>query len=420
MSHALQLKAGALILGVMTLAAAVGLGGCSRQQETPAAEEAQSETFHIPEQVTQLTQLEDILTDEEGVYCFQEDYSGFYVLTYYDRETATSRPFCSRKGCAHNSANCPACYDPNCTRELFVYGDCLYVLTSDSEAFTLYRHDSQGEERAAVLDQENIFGHSEVSDANLSGRYFDGLSLYLGYTSNSADTAAVVRVGISNNPKVDHDMVYNWMELSIQPAVRWFGSVVNNKVLLRNSMEELYLLDLEKLENRIGEALTLLELPAESGWLYAVWKGKGYFAKYDYDLDAWQLLLVDMETGLPLYHIDTSPYEFQLEYYPVGYLDLATMQCGADETWMVNWDTGDLTQLSLVRWRGDMRQSILPLARCGDEYLVRVRDELYSPFYIQYNGAICVDRIYVGQYAFISVEDYLAGQPNYRIIQEAG
>src|SRR5699024_8703607 len=118
---------------------------------------------------------------------------------------------------------------------------------------------------------------------------------------------------------------------------------------------------------------------------------------------------------------DTSGYGgMGLDTYPIECLDMAILQGQEGQSWLADWETGELKELSLVRWRGNVKETILPIAQCGDEYLVKVREELYSNFQINPGGDISTEPVYQGQYGFISVEDYLAGQPNYRIVQKAG
>lgn len=425
MSYTIRLKVelGCLLAAGLLLI----LAGCSRGQPVGTVSEPQmaQAAFPVPETVTQLTRLENRLEDREGIYIFEEQVSGFMVLTYYDRATAVSRPVCLRAGCAHNSLECPACYPPSEYPRLFGYNGCLYVLTESLGGFHLYRQDLQGQERTEVMSQEDVTPFSETVDGSPAGEYFDGVSLYICYQFYSPqDTAAILKISVSNNPRVSQNMLYNWREVYLRPAVRWFGPVVNGKILLRNSMEELLLLDLDKLEksvlNETENPTELLELPLEVGWLNNVWEGKGYFTEYDYEQSAWQLFLVDMETGVLLYHVDTSGYGYGLDCYPGESLEMAIVQGPENQAWMVDWETSSMKELSLVRWQGDVKETILPLAQSGDEYLVKVREELYSHFSINPGGDISPEPVYQGQYAFITVEDYLEGQPNYRIVQKAG
>ena len=425
MSYTIRLKSG--LRWLLTAVLALILAGCSGGQTgAVSAPQAAQETFPVPETVTQLTRLENTLGDQEGVYAFEEQVNGMMVLTYYDKTAAVSRPVCMREGCAHNSLDCPACYSPAEAPRLFAYNGCLYVLTQGIGGFCLYRQDLQGQERTEVMSQEDVTPFSETIEGSPAGEYFDGLSLYICYQFYSTqDTAAILKISMSNNPKANHNLLYSWREVYLRPAVRMFGPVVNGKILLRDSMEELLLLDLNKLEksvlNGTEEPTELLELPIEGGWLHAVWDGKGFFAEYDYEKNAWQLTLVDIETGVQLYHLDTSGYGgMGLDTYPIECLDMAILQGQEGQSWLADWETGELKELSLVRWRGNVKETILPIAQCGDEYLVKVREELYSNFQINPGGDISTEPVYQGQYGFISVEDYLAGQPNYRIVQKAG
>lgn len=402
---------------LVILAAVASMAGCSGQQTPQEGPEAVQTEFILPEPVTQLVQLDSIVGDEDRVYCLQEQWGGL-VLTCYDKTTATSRVFCQKEGCAHNSPQCPAYFVQNGAHDMFVYGGGLYVLESSIDGFALYRME-QGQGKTLVLSQGDIGGYPELSSGSLSARYFDGNSLYLAYELYSQNSAAILEIRLANNTIADHDMIYGFTDLPASPAIRWFGPVSNGKILLRNSLEELLLLDPEMLRYGQEQAITPLDLTVSGGWLRNVWDGMAYVAEYDYDLQAWKLYLMDIETGETLYYMDTSQYGYRLDYYPLENLDMALLEGPGQDIWKVNWDTGTLTELTLVRWTGAMQQTILPVAQCGDQYLVRVRDELYLPFYIQPSGYITTEPIYTGQYAFISVEDYLAGQPNYRIIQQA-
>lgn len=400
------------------LLAALLLAGCGASlQETqqPSEETAQTLVFPQPDPVTGLVQLESVLPCSEGVYALEAQPDGITSrLTYYDRATATSHVLCQREGCTHDTWDCPAVYHLGSISGLLCYEGCLYLLEPDitlqTPGFTLYRCDLDGGNKTVVLTHEDV--KPKWENRNLSQVYYDGLSLYLTYLAYGTDLELdILKVSLTNNPKMDHDLLCYWYsEPEVKPVIRWFGPVVDGRILLRNSMEEYLLLDTDTWE------IEPLLLSTEGWTLDTVWDRVGIFTQYSYDMNCWLFKQTDLFTGETLMEITAFGYD--LEYAPASTGEMALLN-DAYQYWLVDWDRGEISELPLVRWRGDDEITILPIAQSGEEYLLPVREELYSNFRITNTGSVDTNPVYVCQYAFISVEDYLAGQPNYRIIQAA-
>lgn len=430
--------------------------GCAGPIAESGGEPAQASPFTVAaaEPIHELQQMKSITSTPAGVYLTEKTVSNRNTILYYiEADTAFMHPLCGDTACSHNSESCPAWFPDGKNVFLLADGETLYVAEADYNQ----RQRSNARETdefpltiwACSLDGQTrtqIFSQSITQPVETQGKqgypmpaeslYYDGSYFYADLINYFADEKIFIRIDPATGQyePVQHpgeaaeqaiegssygyiqgvtggylalccytkqgDIADCWVSADGSTVFRIDQEIQGSSVY---GSDALYWLNTQQ----PGSTQIMRLAPGEQEpQLYGELQE---LTAQPYDEEDWRLSSTDQ--------FRYAPYMLKLDCLDNA---IVTDYGGQeDQSWLC-LPGGKTMPCALHTYRYTSEDtSLKTLAAAGDKLLTALRTEVYSPFYIGYNGEPNLENCYLWQYAFISREDYENQTPGYQLVQRA-
>lgn len=395
----------------MLLAAAVLLCACSG---TPSAQSVPAESTSSAGSQTDLQQWAggaltliseggngpDGVTTEQGYYELEVTGTNLQNILYTDFETGTRVFLCNRPECTHRDESCTSVltgggylFPLNGKIGIFQPGGTSPELPDSERKCRIYQMNTDGSERKELCALAPDI--SPFSGPATDGKFLYFIAVVIPETENGSEAYELVRVSLQDGAafedkllleygtEKDGSYVYQCSVYSLSTNEETFfyenpvqGFVRNNKV---------YVIDPQ--EKKVQEVSA------------------------DGTTREWAIDLTIPENA----YIDNGGEEF----VPSGYLAFTVFADGSGQRYLLNKQTGELTQSTLnYTWYDGSERPIYVLTQIGERLLVINKSELANMEYLEENGELSVRESILEGYAFLSVQDYLSSTPNYTPVND--
>ena len=411
----------------MLLAAAVLLCACSG---TPSAQSVPAESTSSAGSQTDLQQWAggaltliseggngpDGVTTEQGYYELEVTGTNLQNILYTDFETGTRVFLCNRPECTHRDESCTSVltgggylFPLNGKIGIFQPGGTSPELPDSERKCRIYQMNTDGSERKELCALAPDI--SPFSGLATDGKFLYFIAVVIPETENGSEAYELVRVSLQDGAATTLKTFEN--------NLPYLGGAFEDKLLLEYSTEKdgSYVYQCSVYSLSTNEETFFYENPVQgfvrNNKVYVIdpQEKKVQEVSADGTTREWAIDLTIPENA----YIDNGGEEF----VPSGYLAFTVLADGSGQRYLLNKQTGELTQSTLnYTWYDGSERPIYVLTQIGERLLVINKSELANMEYLEKNGELSVRESILEGYAFLSVQDYLSSTPNYTPVND--
>lgn len=353
----------------------------------------------------------DGVTTEKGYYELELTGTNVQNILYTDFATGTRVFLCNRPECTHRDESCTSVltgggylFPLNGKIGIFQPGSTSPELPDSERKCRVYQMNVDGSQREELCSlAPNISPFSGLAtDRNFL--YF--IAVVIPETDKGSEAYELVRVSLQDGTMTTLKTFEN--------NLPYLGAAFDDKLLLEYGTEKdgSYVYQCSVYSLTTNEETFFYESPIQG----FVRDNKVYVidpqakavreASVDGTTREWAIDIDIPENA----YIDNGGEEF----VPSGYIAFTVFVDGAGPRYLLNTQTGELTQSTLnYAWYDGSERPIYVLTEVGDRLLVINQSGLANMQYLEENGELSVRESIRNGYAFISTEDYLSNTPNY-------
>ena len=446
-----KLKLFSTLLATALLTACAGATNSQQPMTAPAEEPAASAAAAPQRQqgapLHRINMCRYATMNESAAYAVMNvNDAGKYFMTKIDPESGEQSVLCSRANCAHNAESCPAYLAQianGCVPSRYAAADGSQVYWfidgryNNSEGAYIDRTDANGENRIRMAEG------NELPDMGvLDIVYSDGSSLYIedaDYIQKRFRVLCVNENGVKTVYETslpegveEYRVIGCWQD---QLLVRETASRPENPLIPKGDAateEELraWLQEEDAKANKVQEKLWLLSTAGEMSETPFTWEaGQGSQCQVQGSMarflsESGELTEFDLQSG------ETSTR--QLELPGAVRADYSIESIGAWQTveiqengqytaYLLNYETGE-TRMQPITWYKDSVSPQSPRMAAHNDVWVfaHISEELYNRQAIGSDGVPYTAQSGNGIYGFAKVEDYLAGNADWKAVTLLG
>lgn len=358
----------------------------------------------------------DGVTTEKGYYQLELTGTNVQNILYTDFETGTRVFLCNRPECTHRDETCTSVlkgggylFPLNGKIGIFQRGGTSPKLPDNERKCRVYQMNADGSERKELCSlAPNITPFSGIAT---DGNFLYFIAVVIPETDKGSEAYELVRVSLQDGAMTTLK--------TFDSNLPYLSGAFDDKLILEYSTEKDggYVYQCSVYSLATNEETFFYE-NAMQGFVrenkvYVIDpKGKTVQeVSADGTTREWSINISIPENA----YIDNGGGEF----VPAGYMAFTVFVDGEGARYLLNTQTGELTQSTLsYEWYDGSKRPIYVLTAMKDRLLVVNKSELVNMQYLEENGELSVRESIRNGCAFISTEDYLSGTPNYTPVSD--
>ena len=356
------------------------------------------------------------MTTEQGYYELEITGTNLQNILYTDFETGTRVFLCNRPECTHRDESCTSVltgggylFPLNGKIGIFQPGGTSPELPDSERKCRIYQMNTDGSERKELCALAPDI--SPFSGPATDGKFLYFIAVVIPETEKGSEAYELVRVSLQDGAATTLKTFEN--------NLPYLGGAFEDKLLLEYSTEKdgSYVYQCSVYSLSTNEETFFYENPVQGfvrdNKVYVIdpQEKKVQEVSADGTTREWAIDLTIPENA----YIDNGGEEF----VPSGYLAFTVFADGSGQRYLLNKQTGELTQSTLnYTWYDGSERPIYVLTQIGERLLVINKSELANMEYLEENGELSVRESILEGYAFLSVQDYLSSTPNYTPVND--
>lgn len=359
----------------------------------------------------------DGVTTEKGYYELELTGTNVQNILYTDFAARTRVFLCNRPECTHRDESCTSVltgggylFPLNGKIGIFQRGATSPELPDDERKCRIYQMNTDGSERKELCSlAPNVTPFSGLAT---DGKFLYFIAVLVPETDGGKEEYQLVRVSLQEGTMTTLK--------TFETNLPYLGAAFDDQLLLEYSTEKdgSYVYQCSVYSLTTNKETFFFESPVQGfvreNKVYVIdpQEKKVQQVSADGTTREWE---IDLEIPENAY-IDNGGEEF----VPSGYVAFTVFVDGAGPRYLLNTQTGELTQSTLnYKWYDGSERPIYVLTQMGDRLLVINQSELANMEYLEENGELSARESIRSTYAFLSVEDYLTNTPNYTPITDS-
>lgn len=354
--------------------------------------------------------------DENGYYYMSQRTDGSFNIRYVDYASRSEVVLCNRPECTHRDESCTSVltgggylFPLNGKIGIFQPGGTSPELPDSERKCRIYQMNTDGSERKELCALAPDI--SPFSGPATDGKFLYFIAVVIPETENGSEAYELVRVSLQDGAATTLKTFEN--------NLPYLGAAFEDKLLLEYGTEKdgSYVYQCSVYSLSTNEETFFYENPVQgfvrNNKVYVIdpQEKKVQEVSADGTTREWAIDLTIPENA----YIDNGGEEF----VPSGYLAFTVFADGSGQRYLLNTQTGELTQSTLnYTWYDGSERPIYVLTQIGERLLVINKSELANMEYLEENGELSVRESILEGYAFLSVQDYLSSTPNYTPVND--
>lgn len=353
----------------------------------------------------------DGVTTETGYYELALTGTKLQNILYTDFATGTRVFLCNRPECTHRDETCTSVltgggylFPLNGKIGIFKIGSTVPESSDSERRCRVYEMNEDGSERKELCSiPPNI---SPFSGFATDGDFIYFIAVVISETEDKGESYELLRISLKNGDVTSLK--------AFKESMPYLGGAFDDKLILEYGTEKdgsyLYQCSVYSITNNeetiFYESATQGFVRGDKVYVIDPQKKVVREASIDGTTQEWSINISIPENS----YIDNGGEEF----VPSGYIAFTVLIDGTGSRYLLNTQTGELTQSALnYEWYDGSKRPVYVLTAIKDQLLVVNKSELSNMQYLEENGKLSMRESIRTGYAFISIEDYLSGTPNY-------